>query len=70
VGKKLRARKPVASTGNYTCTVSWKAGKKHVSNKTKIRVKKAWRHKRLTVTATCRSASHADFTKRKSVRIR
>ena len=70
VGKRLRARKPVARAGHYTCTVSWKAGKKHVSNKTLIRVKKAWRHKLLTVKATCRSASHADFTRKKSVRVR
>ncbi len=70
VGKKLRARKPVASAGNYTCTVSWKAGRKHVSDKAKIRVKRAWRHKKLTVTVTCRSISHANFTKKKSIRIR
>jgi len=70
VGRTLKVRKPVPAAGHYTCTVSWKAGKAHVSNKTTVRVKRTWRHKQMTATVTCRSTSHANFTRKKSVRVR
>jgi hypothetical protein len=69
-GRVVKARKPVAATGSYRCTVSWKVGTKQVSTKGKVRVKKAWRKKRLTLTAACHSATHRDFAQRRAVRIR
>ena len=69
-GRKVTVRTPQAAAGAYRCAVVWKVGRKQVSTKAKVRVKKAWRKKRLTATAACHSVSHRDFTQRTSVRIR
>ena len=70
VNPKQPSFSPVASAGSYRCTVSWNVGRLHVSNKVTIKVKKAWRKKKVTVRASCRSVSHLNFTRTRSVRIR